>query len=93
MTTPQNGQTHPNNSSAAADELLECVWPFCGVSALKSKAMKKWNAWLHTNHAVLVKHLQSEAYSDTCQTSSIKLYAKIVNGWKPLPISEKKNPS
>ena len=53
--------------------------------------MKKWNAWLHTNHAVLVKHLQSEAYSDTCQTSSIKLYAKIVNGWKPLPISAKKS--
>ena len=29
--TPQNGQTHSNNSSPTADELLECVWPFCGV--------------------------------------------------------------
>ena len=26
-----NGQTHSNNSSATADELFECVWPFCGV--------------------------------------------------------------
>ena len=31
--TPQNGQTHSNNSSATADELLECVWWFCGVGA------------------------------------------------------------
>ena len=29
--TPQNGQTHSNNLSARADELFECVWPFCGV--------------------------------------------------------------
>ena len=29
--TPQNGQTHSNNSLPTADELLECVWPFCGV--------------------------------------------------------------
>ena len=29
--TPQNGQTHSNNSSAAADELFECVWPFVGL--------------------------------------------------------------
>ena len=31
--TPQNGQTHSNNSSARADELFECVWPFYGVGA------------------------------------------------------------
>ena len=30
-TTPQNGQTDSNNSSATADELLECVWQFCWV--------------------------------------------------------------
>ena len=30
--SPQNGQKHSQNSSASfADELLECVWPFCGV--------------------------------------------------------------
>ena len=27
--TPENDQTHSNNSSAFADELSECVWPFC----------------------------------------------------------------
>ena len=31
MLTPQNGQTHSNNSPAVADELFECVWPFCGI--------------------------------------------------------------
>ena len=29
----QNGQTYSNNPSA--DELFECVWPFCGRLALK----------------------------------------------------------
>ena len=34
--TPRNGQINSNNSSAVtivaiADELLECVWAFCGV--------------------------------------------------------------
>ena len=29
--TPQNGQTHSNNSSVTADNLFECVWPFYGV--------------------------------------------------------------
>ena len=31
--SPQNGQTHSNNSSAKGGELFECVWPFCGVGA------------------------------------------------------------
>ena len=31
--TPQNGQTHSSNSLALANELFECVWPFCGVGA------------------------------------------------------------
>ena len=35
--TPQNGQIHSINSSAAADELFECVWPFCRVGASKVK--------------------------------------------------------
>ena len=29
--TPQNGQTHLNNSSPKANQLFQCVWPFCGV--------------------------------------------------------------
>ena len=28
--TPQNGQTHSNNSSATT---AKCFWPFCGVGA------------------------------------------------------------
>ena len=32
-TTPQNGWTHSNNSSAKTDEFFKCVWPFCGVGA------------------------------------------------------------
>ena len=31
----QNGQTQSNNSSANADELFECVWPFCRIGAQK----------------------------------------------------------
>ena len=34
--TLQSGQTHSNNSSAKADELFECIWPFCGVGAFQS---------------------------------------------------------
>ena len=36
MPTPQIGQTHSNNLQTVADiadELLEYVWPFCGVGA------------------------------------------------------------
>ena len=29
--TLQNGQTHSNNSSVVADEMFECVWPFCEI--------------------------------------------------------------
>ena len=39
--TPQNGQAHSNNSAAVADELFECVWPFCGVGALRVKNKRK----------------------------------------------------
>ena len=35
--TPQNGQTHSNYSSATADELFECVCPFCAVGAKRDK--------------------------------------------------------
>ena len=29
--TPENGQTHSKKLLAVADNLLERVWPFCGV--------------------------------------------------------------
>ena len=35
---PQNGHTHSNNLSASADELFECVWPFCAVGGQRVKA-------------------------------------------------------
>ena len=38
--TPKNGQTHSNNSLAVADELFECVWPFCGFDAESVKPHK-----------------------------------------------------
>ena len=33
----QNSQTHSNNSSAFADELFKCVWPFRVIGALRVK--------------------------------------------------------
>ena len=33
MPTPQSGQTHSNNSLAVANDLFDCVRPFCGVGA------------------------------------------------------------
>ena len=40
MPTLQNSQTHPNNPSAIADKLFECVWPFCGIGVLRVKKSK-----------------------------------------------------
>ena len=37
-TTPQNGQTHSNNSSATAKEMFNCVWLFFGVGAERVKS-------------------------------------------------------
>ena len=41
MPTPQNGQTHSNNSSAVVEEVFECVWPFCGVGVSRVNANNK----------------------------------------------------
>ena len=48
---PQNGQTHSNNLSAKADELLECAWLFCGVgtSRVKQKCDKRGAFWALPN--------------------------------------------
>ena len=43
MPTPNNGETHSDNSSATADELFDCVWPFCGVGAKESERFKYEN--------------------------------------------------
>ena len=42
--TPQNGQTHSNNLSAAADKLFECFWPFLGVGVYRVKLGKLFYA-------------------------------------------------
>ena len=39
--TPQNGQTHSNNSLKQSDELFECVWPFCVVGAWRVSDSRK----------------------------------------------------
>ena len=43
MPIPQNGQTHLNNSLAIADELFECVWPFCGIGTSRVNFEHIWN--------------------------------------------------
>ena len=50
MPTPQNGQTHSNNSSTVDDGLLRCVWPFCGVAAWRVN-----NYYFKTNVCELTK--------------------------------------
>ena len=42
MPNAQNGPTHSNNSSAKADELCECVWPFLGVGSWRVNLLL-WN--------------------------------------------------
>ena len=37
-------QTQSNNSWAVADELFECVWPFCVVTAERAKETFKFNS-------------------------------------------------
>ena len=41
MPTLKIGQTHWNNLLAVADELFECVWPFCGIGTLRVKTALK----------------------------------------------------
>ena len=35
----ESGQTHSNNLLATADELFECIWPFCGVGAKRGNVL------------------------------------------------------
>ena len=43
MPIPQNGQTHLNNSLSIADELFECVWPFCEIGISRVNFEHIWN--------------------------------------------------
>ena len=51
---PQNGQTHSNNSSTKADELFECVWPFCKVGCWRVNAVSlddHFRKAIHQDHS------------------------------------------
>ena len=41
----QNGQTHSNNLWAIADELFDCVWPFCKFSDVYRRYRKRPETW------------------------------------------------
>ena len=59
MPTLQNGQTHSNNSSGVADKLFECVWPFCGIGALRvrNKSENAKSMWSTNLESLLVWQL------------------------------------
>ena len=42
-----------------------------------------------SGHVINVFVVHAEAYSETCQTSKMELFATIVNGFQPLNISAK----
>ena len=56
----QNGQTHSNKSSAIADELLECVWAFCGMvlKGLTKKIYPEdfWTSFTESGQLFMRKH-------------------------------------
>ena len=56
MPTPQNGQTHSNNSSQFPDELFQCIRPFCGVGALRVKVPTKLRLGLNHFPEHKLKH-------------------------------------
>ena len=58
--TPQNGQTRSNNSLVEADELFECVWPFCVVGAERVKCFRYY--FFNVNRCILLwkYYLESE---------------------------------
>ena len=53
--TPHNGQTCSNNSSAFVGESFECVWPFCGVCALRVKITKVFFSYIQLNLIIAKK--------------------------------------
>ena len=40
---------------------------------------------ISSNH---INYQNTEAYSETCETSKVELFAKIVNGWKSLDVTQ-----
>ena len=55
--TAWNGETHSNNTSAVADKLLECVWPFFGVGIYRVKKLRPRIYVIGVSSNALIKHL------------------------------------
>ena len=60
----KNGQTRSNNSSAFANELFECVWPFCRIDTYRinlqlSTLLKKrlWHRFFFMNFVNFFKNI------------------------------------
>ena len=69
--------------------IARCVWylVFCEFFSLQKKFSTCKYLWCHENASWLP--LVSEAYSQSSKTSKMKLFAKIVNSWKPSTIFAK----
>ena len=68
----KNGQTHSNNSSALADKLFECVWPFCGVGASRVNP-KPSMLYLHRIPANFHIYFNTLKYSPTPRNDLLKV--------------------
>ena len=69
-----------------ADELFECVWPFCeiGTERVKSYVADEWPQLAHENEAILFQTLPSIflsfSFPDRIKLSDIVFIFHIVNG-------------
>ena len=95
MPTPQNGQTHANNSSALADNLFECGLPFFVVGTCGWRWLR---LWLYIFGLICLWYSidRSNGLQRLCKTGVVKDFAKVtekqlsgslfsnqVAGWRP----------
>ena len=80
--TPQIGQTHLNSSSALADELFECVWPFCGVGAQRVKCFTNGDLmWIHPKQGTCDKETNSPSFVDISIFTWFYQYRTTFSDW------------
>ena len=78
---PNKMAKHSDNSSAVADKLFECVWPFCEVGAKRIKktpqilALKKENLYLKITVLIYLIFITSNPQISESLASWVK------NGW------------
>ena len=82
MPTPQNGQTHSNNSSALADKLFECVWPFCGVGTLRVNCNIRGNMLISKCESLLYSLLNFDIQVVYILTESLKCTFRNKRMWE-----------